>query len=128
MSGAVKHDGQKVRLELVPMSALFAVGDAFTYGAKKYADHNYRKGMAWSRLLGAALRHLCAWGAGEDRDPESGLPHLAHAGACVLMLLDAELNQLGTDDRWKANDDSDSTSAPGTRCDDPTCGHWRCGK
>lgn len=98
---AKKHDGEKVRLELVPFTALFAVGDAFTYGAKKYADHNYRLGMKWSRLLGAALRHLAAWGAGEDHDPESGLPHLAHAGACVLMLLDAELQRLGTDDRWR---------------------------
>lgn len=98
---AEKHDSQKVRVELLPFTALEEVGKAFTYGAKKYADHNYRRGMAWSRLLGAALRHLFAWARGEAADAESGLSHLAHAGACVLMLLDAELHQLGTDDRWR---------------------------
>ena len=100
-TGAVKHDAEKVRLELLPFTAMFAIGDAFTYGARKYADHNYRKGMRWSRLLGASLRHLAAWGAGEDLDPESGLHHLAHAGACVMMLLDAQLLKLGEDDRWR---------------------------
>ena len=78
-----------------------AVSEVFAYGARKYAAHNYRLGMAWSRLLGAALRHLLAWGRGEDLDKESGLPHLAHAGCCVLMLLDAQIQGIGQDDRWR---------------------------
>lgn len=101
MSEAQKYDGEKIRLDLLPFAAVEEIGKAFTYGAKKYADHNYRKGMARSRLLGAALRHLFAYARGQDRDPESGLLELAHVGACVLMLLDAELHQLGTDDRWR---------------------------
>lgn len=101
MSEAKKHDEEKVRLDLLPFEALMDVGRAMTYGAKKYADHNYRKGMAWGRLLAAALRHLVAWGSGQDDDPESGLPHLAHATACLLMLRDAEIHRLGTDDRWR---------------------------
>ena len=39
-------------------------------------------------------------GRGEDLDPESKLPHLAHAICCFLMLLESQLNEYGTDDRW----------------------------
>jgi hypothetical protein len=67
--------------------------------AKSTGDHNWRKGMAWHRLFGAALRHLWAWYRGEKADPETGLSHLAHAACCVLFLLTYELKGLGTDDR-----------------------------
>ncbi len=97
---ATKHDQEKTRLELLPFAALEDVGQVFTWGAVKYADHNFRKGMARTRLLGAALRHLFAWGRGEDADQESGRSHLAHACCCILMLRDAEIYGLGTDDRW----------------------------
>lgn len=97
---AIKYDDEKVRLELLPFQALGEVGKAFTWGAKKYEDHNYRKGFRWTRLVGSILRHTFAWASGENLDPESGLSHLAHAGATVLMLLDAEVNELGEDDRW----------------------------
>ncbi len=99
--GAVKHDVDKNRLELIPAAALCAVGEVFTFGAQKYGAENYRKGMKWSRLLGALLRHTFAWAGGEDFDKESGYRHLAHMGCCVLMLIDASINQLGEDDRWK---------------------------
>lgn len=98
---AKKFDDEKIRLELLPFAALEEIGKVFTYGAKKYADHNYRLGMKRSRLLAAALRHLFMWSKGVDRDEESGHYHLAHAGCCVLMLIDAHLHNLGTDDRWK---------------------------
>lgn len=62
---------------------------------------NWAKGFTWSRLIGAALRHLFAFARGEDRDPESGLSHLAHAGCCILFLITHERCKLGTDDRFK---------------------------
>lgn len=62
---------------------------------------NWAKGFTWSRLIGAALRHLFAFARGEDRDPESGLSHLAHAGCCILFLITHERCKLGTDDRYK---------------------------
>src|SRR5690349_19376477 len=92
-----KYDGEKARMELLSVPALEAIAQVLTYGAKKYStptdtgDHNWRKGFAWSRLIGAALRHLFAWMRGENRDPESGLSHLAHAGCCVMFLLEHEI-------------------------------------
>ncbi len=98
---AVKHDTEKSRADLLPVLALSSVGDVLGYGAKKYAEHNWRLGMSWGRMLGAALRHLFAFMRGEDLDPESGLPHLAHASCCCLMVLEYFLTKTGADDRWK---------------------------
>lgn len=100
---ALKNDSEKVRMELLSVPALRAISEVLTFGAKKYASHNWRKGFEWSRLYGAALRHLTAHMDGEDTDPESGLSHLAHLGCCVLFLLEHEIDGLGTDDRYIRN-------------------------
>jgi hypothetical protein len=42
--------------------------------------------MDWSIPLACLQRHLAAWQRGEECDPESGLPHLAHA-MCNLRML-----------------------------------------
>lgn len=97
---AVKFDGDKPQLELVPPSAMIAMGKVLGYGAAKYARYNYLKGMAWTRLMGANLRHCFSWLRGEDIDPESGLPHLYHALASIAMLIESIERSKGTDDRY----------------------------
>lgn len=80
--------GQKAaRFDLLPPEALFLIAEVFGYGAEKYAAHNWRKGYEWSLNYAAMNRHLWAFWQGEDNDPESGLPHLAHAGFHVMALL-----------------------------------------
>lgn len=99
-SAATKHDSDKpYRPELLSFAALEEVSKVLVHGAAKYGDHNWRKGFKWSRLLGAALRHLFAWARGENSDFESGFSHLAHAMCCVMFLLEHQLNNLGEDDR-----------------------------
>ncbi|MCE5387973.1 MAG: DUF5664 domain-containing protein [Acidithiobacillus sp.] len=98
---AIKHDADKPRLDLIPPEALMAVGEVFAYGAEKYGDWNWRKGMAHSRLVSALMRHLMAHQMGEDKDPESGYTHLAHMTCNALMLLGSYLSEDGVDDRWK---------------------------
>ena len=98
---AIKHDADKPRLDLIPPEALIAVGEVFAYGAEKYGEWNWRKGMEHSRLVSALLRHLMAHQMGEDKDPESGHTHLAHMSCNALMLLDSYLSEDGVDDRWK---------------------------
>ena len=96
-----KLDAGKTPLDLLPFESLLAVGEVLEFGKKKYAAHNWRGGMAWSRLLGACLRHLFAWARGQDADPETGHSHLAHAACCVLFLLSYTITKSGTDDRYK---------------------------
>lgn len=84
-----KFDSEKkIRPELLPVEALELVSKVFAYGARKYEANGWRKVRGWRRrYYGAAFRHLCAWWLNERNDPESGLPHLAHAATCVLILL-----------------------------------------
>ena len=98
---ATKHDSGKRRLTLVTREALEGIARAMEYGAKKYDVNNYKKGMAWSRLLDSAMRHLVAFANGESNDPESGLSHLDHLGANVNMLMYYEAKSVGEDDRYK---------------------------
>jgi hypothetical protein len=98
--GGIKHDNEKVRVELLPTKPLLMIGDVLTFGAKKYAAHNWRGGFDYSRLIGANLRHILAFNDGEDNDPESGLSHMAHAGCCTLFLLEQIAKGTGNDDRY----------------------------
>ena len=102
MSDAVKHDGAKIRPELVDPAFILGVAAVSTMGARKYAAGNWLGGMDWSRFYGAALRHLLAWYAGQDTDPESGLPHLHHAAWSLMALAAYQRQGLGGDDRGAA--------------------------
>ena len=99
---AVKYDGDKPMLSLVPTHAMLGMGRALTYGAKKYANFNYKQGdgLDWDRYSSALLRHLFAWLGGEDKDPESGLNHIDHVLACSGMLADAVYSEIGKDTRF----------------------------
>ena len=99
--GAVKADTGKAPISLVPRSAIVAEAEVLGFGAQKYAAHNWRKGMKWSRLGDAALRHLLAWIDGEDVDPETGLSHLAHLRCCAGFLIEYQAAGLGDDDRFR---------------------------
>lgn len=87
-------------MSLIPQKSLVELGNVMTHGAGKYGPHNWRAGMDWSRLLSAAMRHMAQWNEGESIDEESGLNHLAHAAANLLMLLEYEIKSLGKDDRY----------------------------
>lgn len=110
-TGAIKADGAKARVELLPARPLFAIAEVLGFGAEKYADHNWRRGFKWSRMGGAALRHLLAWLDGEDLDPETGKSHLAHLGCDTLFLLEYEITGSGIDDRYKKEDAGAATEA-----------------
>lgn len=85
-SPGTKHDGGKLRVDLVDPMFVRATAAGLTFGANKYGDDNWRKGIQQSRVFGALLRHLYAYWEREERDPESGNHHLDHA-ACMLMML-----------------------------------------
>lgn len=110
ITAGTKHDSDKVRLELLSPIALTEVGKVMTFGAKKYDAHNWRKGISSSRLLGAMLRHVLAYLGGQDKDPETGLSHIAHAMCCGMFLLELAVTRPDLDDRYKPSSDSSSKS------------------
>ena len=98
----VKYDTDKPRMDLLDADALEGLAKVLTFGAQKYASHNWRGGISYSRVIGALLRHTFALLRGEDTDPESGLPHVDHLGCCWMFLSSFMKNRPDLDDRYKA--------------------------
>ena len=79
----------KVPLHLVPATAVAHMAIAFADGGTKYQPFNWRmEPISASVYYGAARRHIDAWWEGEDAAGDSGVHHLAHAMACLAMILD----------------------------------------
>ena len=96
---ALKYDQQKSRVDLVTPRFIEEIGLVLAYGAKKYDENNWRKGIKWMRIYGSALRHLLAWAGGEDIDKGSGLPHLAHAATNLMFLIEYSKTHQRLDNR-----------------------------
>ena len=90
----------KLPLHLWPASATALGCLGLLDGALKYGRANFRAiGVRASVYRDAAQRHLDAWFEGEEADPDSGLSHLAHALACLAIIVDAEAAGKLVDDR-----------------------------
>lgn len=89
------------RYDLVPPEATWFEARVYGKGAEKYAERNWEGGYEWGKSIAAIERHLALFKAGEDIDPESGLPHLAHARWHTGTLLAFMVRGIGIDDRAK---------------------------
>jgi len=103
---ARKDDTDKPPISLIPRSAIMAMARVMAAGAKKYGRQNWRSndGLAWSRVIDAAMRHMMAFADGEDFDNEEGGSkelHLANAMCCMAFLIEYYDNDIGEDDRFK---------------------------
>ena len=95
---ARKDDSGKPRFDILfSVRGLDDIAAVFTSGGQKYGDDfNWRKSSGSdsssfrNRLLAATLRHLYRHCTGEKLDKQSGKPHLAHACANILMIMDLE--------------------------------------
>ncbi len=96
-----KEDKDKTSYDLVPPEALEEITKVLTFGAKKYEARNWESGIKYGRVFAACMRHLWAWWRGENKDKETKLSHLAHAGCCIFFLLAYEERNMGDefDDR-----------------------------
>lgn len=84
----MKFDDVKHRWDLLPLDAVESIVEVMTFGANKYAPNNWKYlDNAESRYKAALLRHVAAIDKGEVKDPDSGLPHIAHAACNALFLL-----------------------------------------
>jgi hypothetical protein len=98
-TSGVKFDTGKPQFSLIPVSAITEEALVLAYGAEKYGRDNWRKGMDWTRLIDAALRHIYAFSNGEDLDLETGRHHLAHARCELAFLIEYATTHPELDDR-----------------------------
>lgn len=108
VTGGVKDNRNKSRVDLIPSAPLVGAGDVLAYGADKYKPHNWRLGLRWSDTMASLMRHLLAFNDGEELDPESGLPHLDHAMCQLLFLSEYYHTGTGIDDRWSMISDEEA--------------------
>ncbi len=90
----------KIPMHLWPATATAMGAIGLLDGMNKYGRLNWREaGVRASVYVSACQRHLTAWFENEDNDKDSGIPHLAHALACLAILVDADAAGKLTDDR-----------------------------
>ena len=83
-----------------PLAVLYEVVGVLALGAAKYGPYNWRKiKISDTIYVDAAVRHLTQYLAGEEIDTESGIPHLTHAIAGLVILRDAQLHGTVSDVR-----------------------------
>ena len=107
ITGGHKADDGKIPCELLSPIALLGTAEVLKFGSKKYAPNNWRKGLAWMRIMGALFRHSFAFMMGEDLDPETKLPHVDHMGCEIMFLQELYRTRKDLDDRYR----QDTTTA-----------------
>jgi len=96
---AKKFDENKPRISIIPQKALMEVVRGFEYGATKYGEFNYSRGMPIRRYIDASWRHTNQFLLGEDIDRESAVHHLALVACNALMALENLMTGKGEDNR-----------------------------
>jgi hypothetical protein len=82
-----KHDAGKQRWDLLPVLVLQGVVAVLTFGAAKYAPHNWQLvADPIARYRAALERHWFALVEGETVDEESGIHHAFHFACNALFL------------------------------------------
>jgi len=99
--GGTRNDQDKLDWSLVPMEHIEGMVRVLEFGKIKYAAHNWRKGLKYSRITNSLQRHLNAFQQGEENDPESGLPHVDHILCNALFLVGMTKEHPELDDRYK---------------------------
>lgn len=100
-TNGLKLDTGKARFDLVCPLALEEMAKVLDFGSRKYAAFNWAKGIAYSRVLAAILRHTFAYLRGQTLDPETGLSHMAAVMCNAMFLLHFEKMKPEFDDRPK---------------------------
>lgn len=100
------------RTDLVPPYPVLVVSRLYGAGARKYDDHNWRRGYEWSKSIGALERHALAFKGGQDLDEHepdclpdcathTGQPHMAAVVFHAFALIQFAKDHPEFDDRYK---------------------------
>lgn len=91
----------------VPLEAIAAGAAALEYGASKYDNRNWEKGLPWQQMIDSLKRHIEDFERGHDYDNGeggSGLPHICLIMSSAMMLTSSVIREIGEDDRLPPTD------------------------
>ena len=86
----------------VPLEAVAAGATSLEYGAIKYANRNWEKGLPWQQMIDSLRRHLDDFERRKDYDDAfngSGLHQVCMIMASAMMLSASVIRGIGEDDR-----------------------------
>lgn len=89
----------------IPLEAIAAAAASLEYGAKKYSDRNWEKGLPWQQMIDSVKRHIEDFERGHDYDngPDgSDLHQVCMIMASAMMLSASVIRGIGVDDRLPA--------------------------
>ena len=90
----------KPPMHLVPPAAKIYMAVGLGDGEFKYGPYNYRENsVKTSVYIAATHRHIDQWWDGEEYAKDSGVHHLAHALACLGIMVDSKEQGNLIDDR-----------------------------
>lgn len=96
-----RFNSNKLKWSLVSWKALEPMVQVLMFGAQKYSAWNWTKGLKYTEICESLYRHLNAFIAGEDDDPESKLHHVGHILCNAMFLSFMFLFRKDCDDRVK---------------------------
>lgn len=100
---ADRYNQDKIRWSLVDYEALKPMVEVLAFGAKKYSDDNWKKGLKTKEVCESLMRHLTAYLSGQDNDSESDLPEVGHILCNAMFLSHMHLFRPDMDTRAKKN-------------------------
>lgn len=96
---ALRYNQGKLRWSLVDFESLEPMVRVLEFGAQKYSDHNWKKGLSITEICESLLRHTFAYMSGEDMDPESNMSHIGHIQCNAMFLSYMHHKRKDKDDR-----------------------------
>jgi hypothetical protein len=104
-TGALREALGVPYLRQVPLEAIAAGAASLEYGAKKYADRNWEKGLPWQQMIDSLKRHVDDFERRRDYDDSpdgSDLHQVCMIMASAMMLSASVIRGIGEDDRLPA--------------------------
>jgi hypothetical protein len=112
-SGAMREAIGVPYFRQLPLESLAAGAAALEYGAAKYENRNWEKGLPWQQMIDSLKRHIDDFERGRDYDDAeggSGLPHICLIMSSAMMLSASVVRNIGQDDRLPAVDNNALTA------------------
>jgi hypothetical protein len=107
-TGAVREALGMPYTRHIPLEAIAAAAASLEYGAKKYSDRNWEKGLPWQQMIDSLKRHVEDFERGHDYDngeDGSDLHQVCMIMASAMMLSASVIRGIGVDDRLIATDE-----------------------